>query len=79
MTGARIRRHSVTLQGHRTSVSLEDAFWERLQEIAARKGLSMNALIADVDERREGNLSSALRLLVLEEASALTPPGTEPA
>lgn len=72
MSGAVVRRHSVTLQGHRTSVSLEDAFWRRLKLIAAERGLSINALVAEVDAGRDveagGNLSSALRLLVLEDA-----------
>jgi len=74
MTGASVRRHSVTLQGHRTSISLEDAFWRRLQAIATRRGLSTNALVAEIDAARaeggdiEGNLSSALRLYVLEDA-----------
>lgn len=68
MTGAAIRRHSVTLQGHRTSISLEDAFWDRLKAIARRRGLSMNALITEVDAARAGNLSSALRVLALEDA-----------
>lgn len=72
MTGTAIRRRSVTLQGHRTSVSLEDAFWSRLKAIAAARGLSINGLVAEVDAARDpetpGNLSSALRVLVLEDA-----------
>lgn len=72
MSGARIRRHSVTLQGHRTSVSLEDAFWIRLKALAARRGRSVNALVAEIDAARDldGNLSSALRIAVLEDALA---------
>lgn len=70
--GGEVRRRSVTLQGHRTSISLEDAFWTRLKTIAAKRGLSMNALVAEADAARApdspGNLSSALRLLVLEDA-----------
>ena len=76
MSSARIRRHSVTLQGHRTSVSLEDAFWERLKAIATTRGLSINALVAEIDAARDpeapGNLSSALRLYVLEAAVSAT-------
>ncbi len=75
MSGSEIRRHSVTLQGHRTSISIEDAFWRRLQAIAARRGVSMNALIAEVDAARQGNLSSALRLLAFEDALARGPDG----
>lgn len=68
MNGSTVRSRSVTLQGHRTSVSLEDAFWTRLKDIAARRDLSLNALVAEVDAARSGNLSSALRVLVLEDA-----------
>ncbi|HEX2887446.1 ribbon-helix-helix domain-containing protein [Vineibacter terrae] len=71
---ARIRKRSVTIGGHRTSVSLEAAFWDELLAIAARRGVSLNVLVADIDrERLQGrdlrdatNLSSALRLHVLE-------------
>jgi predicted DNA-binding ribbon-helix-helix protein len=71
---ARIRKRSVTIGRHRTSVSLEAAFWDELLAIAGRRGLSLNALVADIDrERLRGrdlreatNLSSALRLHVLE-------------
>jgi len=63
-----IRRHSVTLQGHRTSISLENAFWERLRLIALRRGISINLLITEIDKTRDGNLSSALRVLALEDA-----------
>ena len=60
------RKRSLTIAGHRTSVSLEEPFWEALKDIAATEGLTLAALIAAVDGRREGvNLSSALRLHVL--------------
>jgi predicted DNA-binding ribbon-helix-helix protein len=61
-----IAKRSVLLAGHRTSISLEEPFWAALREIAARRGLSLNALVAEIDERRSGNLSSALRVFVLE-------------
>jgi predicted DNA-binding ribbon-helix-helix protein len=72
---ARIRKRSVTIGRHRTSVSLEAAFWDELAAIAARGGVSLNALVAEIDrERLRGrdlreatNLSSALRLHVLRE------------
>jgi len=64
----RIRKHSIVIAGHRTSVSLEDAFWTILNEIAAAEGLSVNRLITRIDETRSGNLSSALRVFVLENA-----------
>lgn len=61
------QKRSVTLSGHRTSVSLEDEFWTALQEIAASSGQNMAALIDEIDKRhgRGKNLSSALRLFVL--------------
>lgn len=65
----RIVKHSVVIAGHRTSVSLEDAFWRALKEIATQEGVSLAALIARVDAGRgEANLSSALRVFVLERA-----------
>ena len=76
MSDAAVRRHSVTLQGHRTSISLEDAFWRRLQAIARRRGQSVNALVAEIDAARAesdaegGNLSSALRVFVLNDVVA---------
>ncbi len=65
MTDGVIKR-SLTIAGHRTSVSLEGAFWEALKDIARRRGSSVNALVAEIDERRTGNLSSAVRVFVLE-------------
>jgi predicted DNA-binding ribbon-helix-helix protein len=64
-----VRKRSVTINGHRTSVSLEDAFWSELSSIADARGLSLNALVAEIDQARHapGNLSSALRLYVLDE------------
>lgn len=63
-----VRKRSVLIAGHATSVSLEDAFWQALGVIATRRGLSLNRLIAEVDRARTGNLSSALRVFVLDEA-----------
>jgi len=64
---AQIGKHSLVISGHSTSVSLEDAFWLRLQAIAAKRSVSVNALAAYVDARRgPANLSSALRVFVLE-------------
>lgn len=60
-----IRKYSVRIAGHMTSVSLEPAFWEALQHIAAREDRSMADLITSIDEGRGTNLSSALRLFVL--------------
>ena len=60
------RRRSVVLNGHHTSVSLEDEFWEVLREIADAQECSVNALIAEIDRVRRGNLSSAIRLYILD-------------
>jgi predicted DNA-binding ribbon-helix-helix protein len=62
---AEMRKRSVTLAGHQTSISLEAAFWDALKAIAAEHGLSVNALVERIDEGRSGNLSSAIRVFVL--------------
>jgi predicted DNA-binding ribbon-helix-helix protein len=65
-----VRKRSVVVAGHRTSISLEEAFWLALRGIALRRSLSMNALVAAVDAERSpeqpGNLSSALRVFILD-------------
>jgi predicted DNA-binding ribbon-helix-helix protein len=66
-----LSKHSLTIAGHRTSVTLEDAFWDELKRQAALQGRSLNRLVADIDANRTespqpGNLSSAIRLYVLE-------------
>ena len=60
-------KRSVTLRGHRTSVSLEDAFWTAFRDIAAETGQPINALAAEIDAARgtETGLASAIRLYVL--------------
>tara|TARA_R110000787_G_scaffold63679_7_gene143593 strand:+ start:15454 stop:15675 length:222 start_codon:yes stop_codon:yes gene_type:complete len=63
---SRLRKRSVSIAGHATSVSMEDAFWVRLTAIAKVRGVSVSRLIRDVDATREGNLSSALRVFILE-------------
>jgi predicted DNA-binding ribbon-helix-helix protein len=63
---AAIVKRSVRVAGHATSISLEPAFWDALREIAARRRLSVNALVATIDAERGGNLSSAIRLFVLD-------------
>ena len=67
-----MRKHSVVLNGHRTSVSVEDAFWTALQDIAAARGKSINKLITEIDHARSTNLSSAIRVFVLQELSKRT-------
>jgi predicted DNA-binding ribbon-helix-helix protein len=59
-------KRSIVLAGHKTSVSLEDAFWEGLKEIAKAKRVTLSDLVGGIDvDREHGNLSSALRLFVL--------------
>lgn len=63
------RKRSVTIAGHRTSISLEPAFWAALRELAGAERLSVNALIARIDAGRApdaGSLSSAVRVFLLE-------------
>lgn len=62
-----VAKRSVVINGHKTSVSLEDAFWSALKSIAAARGLTVADLVGLVDANREQrNLSSALRLFVLD-------------
>ena len=61
-----VKKRSVEIAGHRTSLSLEEAFWRALKRIAARDGVSINKLIEQIDRVRGGNLSSAVRIYVLE-------------
>lgn len=67
MSDARPRKHSVTLKGHRTSVSLEDPFWEAFRDIARAEGKGINELAAEIDAARglSSGLASAIRLYVL--------------
>ena len=65
-------KRSILLSGHKTSVSLEEAFWQGLKEIASGRKVSVSALIGTIDSRRtEGNLSSGIRLFVLDHFRAL--------
>lgn len=67
-----LRKRSVTVAGHRTSISLEDEFWAELIRIAGDRKISLNSLIATIDEARATNLSSAIRLHVLADIKAAT-------
>ena len=70
MTDGRPKKRSLTLRGHRTSVSLEDLFWDAFRRIAQRQGKPINALAAEIDANRdlETGLASAIRLFVLRDA-----------
>jgi len=60
-------KRPVVVDGHKTSVSLEDEFWRGLKEIAAARNITLSELVATIDHRRQqGNLSSSLRLFILE-------------
>jgi predicted DNA-binding ribbon-helix-helix protein len=62
-------KRSLVIAGHRTSISLEDAFWRGLQDLARQRSQSINALVAEIDAGRgQANLSSAIRLFVLASA-----------
>ncbi|MEM7224614.1 MAG: ribbon-helix-helix domain-containing protein [Pseudomonadota bacterium] len=69
-TPQRVQKRSLTIAGHRTSVSLEEAFWHHLKRLAAARGLSLSALVAEVDREPHANLSSALRVYVLRNLEA---------
>ena len=61
-------KHSIIIDGHKTSVSLEDTFWNVLKEIAQGKGVPVSSLVAEIDKARQNNnLSSAIRIFVLEQ------------
>lgn len=68
----RPRKHSLTLRGHRTSVSLEDGFWTELQRLALAREMSVNELVAEIDATRgvTSGLAAAIRLYVLEAIKA---------
>jgi predicted DNA-binding ribbon-helix-helix protein len=66
MKSAAIKKRSILVVGHKTSISLEDEFWESLREIAGKRHLHVGQLIAEIDEGRHlVNLSSAIRLFIL--------------
>ena len=70
-----IVKRSIVIAGHKTSVSMEDAFWKGLKEIATTRHLTLSALVADIDSgRANGNLSSAIRLCVLGHYRAMITP-----
>jgi predicted DNA-binding ribbon-helix-helix protein len=64
---SQVVKRSIIIAGHKTSVSLEDAFWDALKEIANLRDKTLSDIVADIDATRsQGNLSSAIRLYVLE-------------
>ena len=72
------RKRSLAIAGHRTSISLEEPFWEGLRRIAAAKGVPLAALVAAIDAARgEAGLSSAIRLFVYQHAGTARKSGLE--
>ena len=65
MPRALSQKHSISLKGHRTSITLENEFWQSLKEIASTTGKPVNTLIEEVDASAPENLSSALRVYIL--------------
>ncbi len=61
-----IKKRSVCISGHATSVTIEDKFWLELKNISKEKKVSINAIISEIDELNNGNLSSAIRLYILD-------------
>jgi predicted DNA-binding ribbon-helix-helix protein len=73
-------KRSIVIAGHKTSVSLEDAFWKGLKEIADDRDMTLSDLVSSIDsDRHQGNLSSAIRLFVLDHYRNPTPQVPEPA
>jgi predicted DNA-binding ribbon-helix-helix protein len=71
MMKSSIVKRSIVIDGHKTSVSLEDAFWTVLKDIAHAECMTVSKVVADIDKKRKlGNLSSALRLFVLDRTRA---------
>ena len=62
-----VAKRSILLNGHKTSVSLEEAFWSSMKEISAGRSVTLSELVSEIDSnRQQGNLSSAIRLFVLD-------------
>ncbi len=60
-------KRSIVVAGHKTSVSLEEAFWNGMKEISGERNLTLSELVGEIDDnRQQGNLSSAIRLFVLD-------------
>jgi predicted DNA-binding ribbon-helix-helix protein len=71
MMKSSIVKRSIVIDGHKTSVSLEDAFWTMLKDIAHAECVGVSKIVADIDKKRKlGNLSSAVRLFVLDRTRA---------
>jgi predicted DNA-binding ribbon-helix-helix protein len=68
---SQVVKRSIVVGGHKTSVSLEEAFWSGVKEISGERGKTLSELVSEIDSsRRQGNLSSAIRLFVLDHFKA---------
>jgi predicted DNA-binding ribbon-helix-helix protein len=75
-----VAKRSIVVGGHKTSVSLEEAFWSGIKEIAGARSITMSDLVSEIDRKRDqGNLSSAIRLQVLAHYRNQIPPTNLPA
>lgn len=68
-----MKKRSINVSGHATSITLEDEFWDELKSCAAKDGVSLNALVEKIDRERpsESNLSSAIRVYLLQQLKSL--------
>jgi predicted DNA-binding ribbon-helix-helix protein len=68
MRQSKIKKRSIVVNGHKTSISLEDEFWDELRSHAAERRVAVAALVNEIDHATEGNLSSAIRVYLLMRA-----------
>ncbi len=61
-----LKKHSIVIAGHQTSITLENIFWRHLKKIARARGVSLSILISEIDAHRESNLSSTIRVFILK-------------
>ena len=65
-----MKKHTLTIHGHMTSISLEDVFWDALKQAAQEDGISVASLVAQIDEARDTGLSSAIRVYLFQRFSS---------
>ena len=70
VTPSGLRRRTMTVSGHRTSIALEPAFWDELALLAAARGQTVAAAVTEIDAGRQGSLASAIRVHVVERLRA---------
>ena len=71
-----MRKHTITIAGHMTSISLEDVFWDALQQAASDQQLSVAGLVAEIDKSRTTDLSSAIRVYLYNRLANAPESGT---